>query len=377
MESDFANLLVYEYLKSVNNKTAKLFKKHKRIKEEPSPSVPTIADVVKYFGETAQNSDPDHVASPVNTIDRKRKRKAEVAGDTDKDDKETRNELGSTECRKIYIKNLCKKAVFDDLKVKVGEFGEVTKFHNSGRGFGFLTFSTVEAAVACNASLNNTKIGRKTIKTNIDKEKTASAFVELSSEATAPIYAKETFTKRVEGCTLFVNGVKQNTINSSLEEIFAKFGNVTKALNTEKGYAFVTFSSPEEAASAMEALNGMEVCGTKVCIDVSQEGGKALVSKKEAAINSIRVFVNNVKKDACKDDIKAVFKAHGKVTDVQHHGKDFAFVSFASAKSAGAAVKALNGQIWPKFCEKEIECNIARVQKGRKRRKRSKKDGSQ
>jgi len=374
MESDFANLLVYEYLKSVNNKTAKLFKKHKRIKEEPSPCVPTIADIVKYFGETAQNSkDTDHVATSVKKKDRKERRKSEMA---DTDDKEISHELGSTECRKIYIKNLCKKAVFDDIKVKVEEFGEVVKFHNSGRGFGFLTFSTVEATVACNAALNNTKVGRKTIKTNIDKEKTASASAELSSDATVPIHVRETFTKRVEGCTLFVNGVKQNTLNSSLEEVFAKFGNVTKALNTEKGYAFVTFSSPEEASAAMEALNGMEVCGTKVCIDVSQEGGKALVSKKEAAINSIRVFVNNVKKDACKEDIKAVFKAHGKVTDVQHHGKDFAFVSFASAKSADAAVKALHGQIWPNFCEKAIECNIARVQKGRKRKKRSKKDGT-
>jgi len=371
MESDFANTLVYGYLKTVNNKTAKLFKKHKRIKEEPSPGVPSIADIVKYFGETAQNSeDKGHVKKK----DRKRRREAEIA---DTNIKETSNELISTECRKIYIKNLCKKAVFDDIKVKVGEFGEVIKFHNSGRGFGFLTFSTVEAAVACNAALNNTKIGRKTIKTNLDKEKTATTSAELSPEATAPINVKETFTKRVEGCTLFVNGVKQNTINSSLEEVFAKFGNVTKALNTQKGYAFVTFSSPEEASAAMEALNGMEVCGTKICIDVSQEGGKALVSKKEAAMNSIRVFVNNVKKDACKEDIKAVFKAYGKVTDVQHHGKEFAFVSFASAKSADAAVKALHGQIWPKFCDKEIECNIARVQKGRKRKKRSKKDGSQ
>jgi len=371
MESDFANTLVYGYLKTVNNKTAKLFKKHKRIKEEPSPSVLSIADIVKYFGETAQNSeDKDHVKKK----DRKRKREAEI---TDTNIKETSNELISTECRKIYIKNLCKKAVFDDIKVKVGEFGEVIKFHNSGRGFGFLTFSTVEAAVACNAALNNTKIGRKTIKTNLDKEKTATTSAELSHEATVPINVKETFTKRVEGCTLFVNGVKQNTLNSSLEEVFAKFGNVTKALNTQKGYAFVTFSSPEEASAAMEALNGMEVCGTKICIDVSQEGGKALVSKKEATMNSIRVFVNNVKKDACKEDIKAVFKAYGKVTDVQHHGKEFAFVSFASAKSADAAVKALHGQIWPKFCDKEIECNIARVQKGRKRKKRSKKEGSQ
>jgi len=375
METDYTNILVYEYLKSVNNKTAKLFKKHKRIKEEASTGHPTISDVVQYFGETttAQNSkEKDHVTSIKEKKDRKRKSEADYVDSAKKES----NELVSTECKKIYIKNLCKKAVFEDLKEKVEKFGEVIKFHNSGRGFGFLTFSTGEAATACNAALNNTRIGKKTIKTNIDKEKDASSSAELSQEATASKIVKETFSKRVEGCTLFVNGVKQSTQNSSLEEVFSKFGNVSKALNTGKGYAFITFSSPEEALAGMEALNGMEVCGTKVCIEVSQEGGKALVSKKEATKNSIRVFVNNVKKDACKEDIKAVFKPHGKVTDVQHHGKDFAFVSFASAKSADAAVKALHGQIWPKFCDKELECNIARVQKGRKRRKKSKTDGA-
>jgi len=366
MESDFANCLVYEYLKTVNTKTAKLFKKHKRITEDLSPDSPNIADIVQYFNETGLTQADHGEVSDEKKKNRKRKRieKAEseyerkaVSGET------------STEGRKIFIKNLGKKFVYEDLKELVEEYGEVVKFLNSGRGFGFLTYSRADSASACNAAINNTKVAGRTIKTSIAGDKPV--------PAPAPEPSRDTvFTKRVDGLTLFVNGVKKSTANDSLKEVFEQFGSVTESLNTGKGYAFVTFGAAEEASSAQEALNGTEVCGTNVSIEVSQAGVKAGHINKDGIRSITRVFVNNVKKDASKDDIKAVFSTHGKVTDVQHHGKDFAFVSFACAQSAEAAVRALHGQIWPPFCQREIECNIARVQRGRKRKKRSKKSGA-
>ena len=370
MESEYANCLVYEYLTSVNKKIAKMFKKHKRLTEELPPCSPTIADVVKHFKDTATTENDE--SSDLKNKDRKRKR-----NDSESEEKAVSSSLVSTEGRKIFLKNLGKKFVYEDFKEKVEEFGEVAKFLNSGRGYCFLTFSTAEAAAACIAALNNTKVAGKTLQMNIAKEKPAPATAVASSPPLTPAPAKDTFTKRVEGCTLFVNGVKQKTSNSSLKAVFEKQGNVTECLNAGKGYAFVTLSTPEEASTAMEALNGTDVCGTNVSIEVSQKGGKALASKKEVVRETVRLFVNNVNKDASKDDLKSVFSAHGTVTDVQHYGKGFAFVSFASAGSAQAAVKALNGQIWPKFCVKEIECNIANVQKGRKRRKKSSKTAAE
>ena len=370
MESEYANCLVYEYLTSVNKKIAKMFKKHKRLTEELPPCSPTIADVVKHFKDTATTENDESL--DLKNKDRKRKR-----NDSESEEKAVSSSLVSTEGRKIFLKNLGKKFVYEDFKEKVEEFGEVAKFLNSGRGYCFLTFSTAEAAAACIAALNNTKVAGKTLQMNIAKEKPGPATAVVASPPLTPAPAKDTFTKRVEGCTLFVNGVKQKTSNSSLKAVFEKHGNVTECLNAGKGYAFVTLSTPEEASTAMEALNGTDVCGTNVSIEVSQKGGKALASKKELVRETVRLFVNNVNKDASKEDLKTVFSAHGTVTDVQHYGKGFAFVSFASAGSAQAAVKALNGQIWPTFCVKEIECNIAQVQKGRKRRKKNSKTAAE
>ena len=358
MESEYANCLVYEYLTSVNKKIAKMFKKHKRLTEELPPCSPTIADVVKHFKDTATTTENDE-SSVFKIKDRKRKRndtESEEEAEEKAEEKAVSSSLVSTEGRKIFLKNLGKKFVYEDFKEKVEKFGEVSKFLNSGRGYCFLTFSTAEAAAACIAALNNTKVAGKTLQMNIAKEKPAPATEPTTAPTPtpAPTPAKDTFTKRVEGCTLFVNGVKQKTPNSSLKTVFEKHGNVTECLNAGKGYAFVTFSSPDEASTAMEALNGTDVCETNVSIEVSQKGGKALATKKEVAHETVRLFVNNVNKDASKDDLKSVFSAHGTVTDVQHYGKGFAFVSFASAGSAQAAVKALNGQIWPTFCVKEI-----------------------
>ena len=79
------------------------------------------------------------------------------------------------EGRKIFLKNLGKKFVYEDFKEKVEKFGEVSKFLNSGRGYCFLTFSTAEAAAACIATLNNTMVAGKTLQMNIAKEKPAPA----------------------------------------------------------------------------------------------------------------------------------------------------------------------------------------------------------
>jgi len=367
MESEYVNCLVYEYLTTVNKKLAKMFKKHKRLTGELPPGSPSVAEVVKHFRETATSTieiEPsDHMTEESSTKKKTIKRKRI---DTESEEKAS-SKMISTEGRKIFIKNLGKKFVYEDFKEKVEQFGEVTKFLNSGRGFCFLTFSTAAAADACIASLNKTKVAGKTLQMNIAKEKPSTTAPAVPTPVTP---AKDPFAKRVEGCTLFVNGVKQKTSNIALKAAFGQYGKVTESLNAGKGYAFVTFSTAGEASTAMEALNGTEVCGTTISIEVSQEGGKAWTSKNKTAQESVRLFVNNVSKDATTDELKEVFAAHGTVTDVQHHGKGFAFVSLASAGAAQAAVKALDGQIWPKFCNKAIECNIAKVQKGRKRRKK-------
>ena len=55
----------------------------------------------------------------------------------------------------------------------------------------------------------------------------------------------------------------------SFQGEFEKCGRVVDVYNTGKGFAFVTFDRKEDAAAAIQELDGANVCGQsiKVCID--------------------------------------------------------------------------------------------------------------
>merc|ERR1712203_1128364 len=73
-----------------------------------------------------------------------------------------------------------------------------------------------------------------------------------------------------EGCKLFVYGVNENTSNSELSDAFSKYGTVVDTYNTGKGYAFVTFDNKQDAQTATDQLNGQEVNGQQVKVNVAR-----------------------------------------------------------------------------------------------------------
>jgi len=382
MDTELVNTLVYDYMLTVNPKIAEKFKKKTNLTQQLPPGSPlAIADVVKHFNDTSNTDKKRKVEDEESTV-KKAQKVENSANDEAMDtechageqiDGEAENVKDKTVVnksepkdfvkyrKKIFIRNVAKESVFGDFQEKVEKFGKVTEFTNSGRGFCFLKFSTAEAANACIAALNNTEIAGKTVQMNIAREETKFGVT------------KKGVAKGDKGCKLFVHGVKQETDNDKIKEIFDKYGKVTDSFNPGKGFAFVTFSTPEEADAAVEALNGKEVFGNIISVNVSKpkekpekEGGKAGKDKKKAAKDSVRLFVNNVSEKTSQDDLKTAFAGHGTVTDAYNPGKGFAFVNFATADEAQAAIEALNGQ---EVCGQVIECNIAKfkktVQKGR------------
>jgi len=73
-----------------------------------------------------------------------------------------------------------------------------------------------------------------------------------------------------EGCKLFVYGVATNTPKEEVQMEFERFGKVTDTFNSGKGYAFVTFDSPDEAALAREQMNGQNLAGQQIKVDLAK-----------------------------------------------------------------------------------------------------------
>jgi cold-inducible RNA-binding protein len=76
---------------------------------------------------------------------------------------------------------------------------------------------------------------------------------------------------------LFVGNLSFNTTENDLQDAFAAHGTVLEAnLMTDRvsgkprGFGFVTMSTPEEAQSAISALNGQQIDGRALTVNVAK-----------------------------------------------------------------------------------------------------------
>ncbi|KAK3280661.1 hypothetical protein CYMTET_11509 [Cymbomonas tetramitiformis] len=156
---------------------------------------------------------------------------------------------------------------------------------------------------------------------------------------------------------LFVGGLGRDLKEQELRKLFEEHGEVKK-LDLAKdnktlkprGYAFVIM--PKEAADkAMEALHEKHQCAG------APSKMKVLVAtKKGGAASGSRLFVYNIPKTATEEEIKKVFEAHGKVSEVRslgetrqamisEYGESRALVEMGTVEIAKAATEALNGKV--------------------------------
>ena len=76
---------------------------------------------------------------------------------------------------------------------------------------------------------------------------------------------------------LFVGNLSYNVTENDLQDAFAAHGTVTEAnlmmdrsTNRPRGFAFVTMSTPEEAQKAIDALNGKELGGRALTVNIAR-----------------------------------------------------------------------------------------------------------
>jgi RNA recognition motif-containing protein len=76
---------------------------------------------------------------------------------------------------------------------------------------------------------------------------------------------------------LFVGNLSFNTTENELQDTFAAHGTVVEAnlmmdrmTGRPRGFGFVTMSSPEEAQKAIDALNGQQLDGRALTVNVAR-----------------------------------------------------------------------------------------------------------
>jgi cold-inducible RNA-binding protein len=76
---------------------------------------------------------------------------------------------------------------------------------------------------------------------------------------------------------LFVGNLSFKTTENDLQDAFSAHGTVTetnlmvdRATNRPRGFGFVTMSSPEEAQKAIDAMNGKELDGRALTVNIAR-----------------------------------------------------------------------------------------------------------
>ena len=76
---------------------------------------------------------------------------------------------------------------------------------------------------------------------------------------------------------IFVGNLAWEVRDDKLREIFSQYGEITDAVviidrrtNRSKGFGFVTLATPEAAQAAIEAMQGQEVDGRSIVVNIAR-----------------------------------------------------------------------------------------------------------
>ncbi|OCT81665.1 RNA-binding protein 14 [Xenopus laevis] len=135
-----------------------------------------------------------------------------------------------------------------------------------------------------------------------------------------------------ERMKIFVGNIDERTSEGEVTALFERYGAVLNCA-VMRQYAFVHMRGTREATKAVEELNGRELNGKKMLVELS----------KPRPQNTWKIFVGNVSSSCEAAEIRKIFEEYGRVLECDIV-KDYAFVHMTRESEARAAIEALNGK---------------------------------
>jgi polyadenylate-binding protein len=202
----------------------------------------------------------------------------------------------------VFVKNFGEDLNDDKLQELFEKFGEITSCSvmrdNDGKskGFGFVAFSSPEAAEAAVEGLDGFEIPNSKLKLTVCRaQKKTERQAELKRKFEAQ---KAERLQRYQGVNLYVKNLDDNITDEGLRSQFESFGKITSAKvmcdegGRSKGFGFVCFEKPDDATKAVVDMNNKMV-GTKplyVALAQRKEDRKAqLASQYMQRLASMRL----------------------------------------------------------------------------------------
>lgn len=160
---------------------------------------------------------------------------------------------------------------------------------------------------------------------------------------------------------LYVGNIPRTCTNEELAKIFADCGAVEKAevmydkySGRSRRFGFVTMNTVEDAQAAAEKLNGTDIGGREIKVNVTEKpldiSTLNRLTEEVPFIDSLyKVYVGNLAKTITTETLKKKFSEKGNVLDakvicIPQTGKScgYGFVSFSSEADMKAAISSFS-----------------------------------
>nr|KJB79362.1 hypothetical protein B456_013G046000 [Gossypium raimondii] len=257
----------------------------------------------------------------------------------------------------IFIKNLDKGIDHKALHDTFSAFGNIlsckvaTDSSGQSKGYGFVQFDNEESAQKAIEQLNGMLMN--------DKQVYVGPFVRKQERDSA--------ISNVKFNNVYVKNLSESTSDDDLKTIFGEFGLITSAVvmrepdGKSKGFGFVNFENTDDAARAVESLNGKKFDDKEWYVGKAQKKSERELdlklqfeqSMKEAAdkFQGANLYVKNLDDSISDEKLKELFSQYGTITsykvmrDPSGISKGSGFVAFSTPEEASRALAEMNGKM--------------------------------
>ncbi|XP_041994090.1 polyadenylate-binding protein 2-like [Salvia splendens] len=257
----------------------------------------------------------------------------------------------------IFIKNLDMDIDHKALHETFSSFGTIlsckvaTNSSGQSLGYGFVQYATEESAQKAIEKLNGMLLNGKQVYVG--------PFVRKQE--------REMAVDKMKFTNVFVKNISETTTEEDLQKMFGEFGQITSVVvmrnedGTSKCFGFVNFEDADDAASAVDSLNGKKIDNKELYVGRAQKKSEREVQLKNQFEQSLKeavdksqgsnLYVKNLDDSVNDDQLKELFASYGSITsckvmrDPKGISRGSGFVAFSSPEEAARALSEMNGKM--------------------------------
>lgn len=192
----------------------------------------------------------------------------------------------------------------------------VTDANGESKGYGFVHFETDEAAALAIEKVNGMNMAGKQVYVG-----------PFMKRAERPGDGTKRFTN------VFVKNLDLDLADETVRGEFEAFGTVNSCVvmrdeeGKSKGFGFINFDAPEEAAAAVDALNGKKLGEKEIYAGRAQKKGEReavlrakfeeLRAERIAKYQGMNLYVKNLADNVDDDKLREEFQQYGTITSAK------------------------------------------------------------